>query len=206
MSFIDPAIAPNHRDRDDAPGESQLRSVLQASGRCSMFSSQSSLADRSAPPHYQASSDYASDLNLLPDLLQWLEWTSRSLLPPWKAKVMQWECQLIVTEGFTNAIRHAHAGLVDRDRSSLSVRIEVIQWPDLLELRVWDSGPGFAFDQALATVLAHPPDPLEGESGRGLLFMSRLADELTYQRWGQQNCLIAYKGSQPRSPQRSKAR
>ncbi len=98
------------------------------------------------------------------------------------------QCQLALIEGFTNAVRHAHADLPP----VTPIRIEVAVSDRAIDIRIWDQGPGFD----LATVLRHKitvnnPD---SEGGRGLKIMYLVADRLTYQPAADHgNCLHLHK-------------
>ncbi len=98
------------------------------------------------------------------------------------------QCQLALIEGFTNAVRHAHAGLP----LETPVGIEVSVSDRTIDIRIWDRGPGFD----LASMLRHKisvnnPD---SEGGRGLKIMYLVADRLTYEPAPDQgNCLHLHK-------------
>jgi serine/threonine-protein kinase RsbW len=98
------------------------------------------------------------------------------------------QCQLALIEGFTNAVRHAHAGLPPET----PVGIEVSVSDRTIDIRIWDRGPGFD----LASMLRHKisinnPD---SEGGRGLKIMYLVADRLTYEpALDQGNCLHLHK-------------
>ncbi|MGB3199537.1 MAG: ATP-binding protein [Nodosilinea sp.] len=98
------------------------------------------------------------------------------------------QCQLALIEGFTNAVRHAHAGLP----LGTPIRIEVTVSDRTIDIRIWDQGPGFD----LATVLRHRitvNDP-DSEGGRGLKIMYLVADRLTYDPTAESgNCLHLHK-------------
>lgn len=95
---------------------------------------------------------------------------------------------IALTEGFTNAVRHAHAELPPET----AIDIDFALWRDHLEIRIWDRGQPFN-PEAL-------PEPEPGallESGYGWFLLRRLADKVTYQRFQDgRNCLsiIQYEG------------
>ncbi len=94
------------------------------------------------------------------------------------------QCQLALIEGFTNAVRHAHAGLP----MATPVQIEVAVTEHDIDIRIWDRGPGFDLGSVLKTKLT--ADSREAEGGRGLKIMYLVADRLTYQAMPDQgNCL-----------------
>jgi serine/threonine-protein kinase RsbW len=123
-------------------------------------------------------------LNALVDVLSWFDQFQNSLLP-----YNVWlQCQLAIAEGFTNAVRHAH-----RDKSpDTLIELEVEIHSTLLEIRIWDEGPGFDIDTFLQTQPLTIDENAEG--GRGLSLIRQIADELTYSRRSdQRNCLYIAK-------------
>lgn len=98
------------------------------------------------------------------------------------------QCQLALIEGFTNAVRHAHAGLP----LETPVSIEVSVSDRTIDIRIWDRGPGFD----LASMLRHKisVNTPDSEGGRGLKIMYLVADRLTYDPAPEQgNCLHLHK-------------
>ncbi|PSN12193.1 anti-sigma regulatory factor [filamentous cyanobacterium CCT1] len=98
------------------------------------------------------------------------------------------QCQLALIEGFTNAVRHAHAGLP----LATPVRIEVAVSDRTIDIRIWDQGPGFDLSSMLRhKITVNNPD---SEGGRGLKIMYLVADRLTYEPVPDQgNCLHLHK-------------
>ena len=132
----------------------------------------------------RASLQVSTDLNALVDVLSWFDQFQDSLLPydVWL------QCQLAIAEGFTNAVRHAH-----RNKSpDTPVDLEVEIHSDLLEIRIWDQGPGFDIDHYFRTRPLKVDENAEG--GRGLSLMHQIADTLQYSRTNdQRNCLCISK-------------
>ena len=123
-----------------------------------------------------------TDLSNLEKVLIWFEKNHTSLVP--ENMVMQ--CKTALAEGFTNAVRHAHRDLPD----STPIEIEVILEERTLEMRIWDFGQPFDFESKLQSLLQETFEPLEKPNGRGLIFMHRLTDELSYTRTSdKRNCL-----------------
>lgn len=125
-----------------------------------------------------------TDLNALPQVLEWFDQLNCFPVPP---KVWM-ECQLALVEGFTNAVRHAHVG----KPPELLIDLEAQVFSDYIELRIWDQGAPFDLVQWLHTM----PNALdsEAEGGRGLRLMERIADVLTYTRTSDlRNCLLIVK-------------
>ncbi len=87
---------------------------------------------------------------------------------------------LALTEGFTNAVRHAHAKLPpDTD-----IVIDLTLANHRVEIRIWDYGEPFNPELL--------PEPKPGElldSGYGWFLLRRLTDEVTYGRVKQRNYL-----------------
>lgn len=132
-----------------------------------------------------------TDLNALSQVLVWFETDAAPLLP----EKIYWECKLAVAEGFTNAVRHAHQGLP----STTPIKLEVIFFTQYLEMKIWDKGKPFDLISKLKhQIKLHKNfDPKKDdvpESGRGLIWMKELTDELNYIRTpDQRNCLFMVK-------------
>ena len=124
-----------------------------------------------------------TDLNALTQVLAWFDQFKGSLLCE-----HDWlQCQLLLAEAFTNAVRHAH-----KDRPvELLIDIEVVMFATQIEIRLWDWGDPFNLAQRLECL------PLtfeqEAEGGRGLQLMRKLADGLSYTRLDHRNCLLIVK-------------
>jgi serine/threonine-protein kinase RsbW len=116
-----------------------------------------------------------------------LLWLDRLYEPSIPQKI--WEaCKLAVTEGFTNAVRHAHHGL----ESNTPIDIEVTLYSKSLEVRIWDQGPGFNLKEKLQS-LEEMPGYLS-EVGRGLKILQNITDQLSYTRTeNNRNCLLIVK-------------
>lgn len=98
------------------------------------------------------------------------------------------QCQIALAEGFTNAVRHAHAHLP----VTTPVVIEMAVSDRTIDLRIWDQGPGFDFHGVLAHQ-DHQGDR-DAEQGRGLSILRRVADQLSYDSDpGKGNCLHLHK-------------
>lgn len=124
-----------------------------------------------------------TDLNALVDVLSWFDQFSGSPLSD-----RDWQqCQLVLAEGFTNAVRHAHCGRP----VELLIDIEVMIFAEQLEIRLWDYGSPFN----LAHQLEQLPSSFDcdAEGGRGLQLMQKLTDGLSYTRTGKRNCLLLVK-------------
>ncbi len=93
---------------------------------------------------------------------------------------------LALTEGFTNAVRHAHAHLPP----DTAINIDFDLANDCVEIRIWDQGQPFNPD-----LLPEPqPGELLDNGGYGWFLLRRLADRVTYQRLQDgRNCLSIVK-------------
>lgn len=94
---------------------------------------------------------------------------------------------LALTEGFTNAVRHAHAHLP----ADTAITIDLDLYRDRVEIRILDQGAPFNPELL--------PEPQPGElldSGYGWFLLRRLVDRVTYQRLQDgRNCLSIVKYS-----------
>jgi serine/threonine-protein kinase RsbW len=115
-----------------------------------------------------------SDLNALSQVLEWFEHLDHDAV----AQMTWMQCQLMLAEGFTNAVRHAHH---DRPSTTL-IDLEVSILADRIEIRIWDQGAPFDLDRQLKSLLEAPTDDRLQEQGRGLKLMYRVTDFLVYTR------------------------
>jgi serine/threonine-protein kinase RsbW len=134
--------------------------------------------------HFQL--EVRSEITALQQVLYWFERFIMPLLP----KQQGWQCELALTEAFTNVVRHAHNGLP----SNTPIELEVDIARDFLEMRIWDWGIPFDFSKHLQNLDKDRLSSLEKEGGRGLQLLDRLTDELYYFRVGdRRNCLVMRK-------------
>jgi len=126
-----------------------------------------------------------TDLKALTQVSEWLENIVLPLIP----QDLWWQCSLIVNEGFTNAVRHAHQNLP----SETPIDLEVKVFADYLEIRIWDRGQPFNLKAKLHSIIQEQRDPLDREGERGLVFMYKLTDKLCYIRTDDRNCLVMRK-------------
>jgi len=88
---------------------------------------------------------------------------------------------IAVAEGFTNAVRHAHADLPPETPIIIEVNLE----SDRITIHIWDRGQPFDPNQ-----LTEPqPGSLLCNGGYGWFLLRRAVDRAAYQRRGRQNCL-----------------
>jgi serine/threonine-protein kinase RsbW len=135
-------------------------------------------------PLKRAQIQVVTDLSALAQVLSWFDQFSHPPIP----NVVWLQCQLILAEGFTNAVRHAHDGYP----SDTPIDIEVVMLSDALEIRIWDRGAPFDLETKIKTMPREMDKHAEG--GRGLKLMKRMSDQLKYTREGDdRNCLFALK-------------
>lgn len=143
-------------------------------------------------PIQEFSLQLTTELESLEDLLEWFEKIALKYLEDRD----YWQCQLALTEGFTNAVRHAHENLPP----TTPIDLKILFFPHSLEIQVWDRGQPFDLEAELRDRLEQKAYKLDGnlgeltEGGRGLVWMSELMDDLRYIRDAhQRNCLILRK-------------
>ncbi len=83
------------------------------------------------------------------------------------------QLNLALAEGFTNAVRHAHADLP----SATPIEIELVLQPQQVEICIFDRGAPFDPDS-----LTEPQPGALREGGYGWFLLRRLADQVTYDR------------------------
>jgi serine/threonine-protein kinase RsbW len=123
-----------------------------------------------------------SDLTILSQVLGWLDRFYSQHLSGLNWSEYQLNClKLAVTEGFTNAVRHAHEGLPPE--TTIDIELELSD--NQIEIRIWDWGKPFNPD----TLPAPKPGELKG-GGYGWHLLRRLSDQAVYERrQNDQNCL-----------------
>jgi serine/threonine-protein kinase RsbW len=128
-----------------------------------------------------------TDMKALTSVLEWWENIVLPGLPadfPWP-----WQGGLIIAEGFTNVVRHAHQNLPPTTLIDLEVKL----FADYLEIRIWDRGQPFKLEAILHSRMQQQHN-LDSEGGRGLVFMYKLTDDLRYIRTDDlRNCLVMRK-------------
>ena len=97
------------------------------------------------------------------------------------------QLNLALAEGFTNAVRHAHATLPE----ATPIDIELTVSPEELEIRIFDRGEPFDPNS-----LIEPKPGVLREGGYGWFLLRRLADRVSYDCVQDQlNCLSIVKTS-----------
>ncbi|NJK62303.1 MAG: ATP-binding protein [Synechococcaceae cyanobacterium SM2_3_1] len=127
----------------------------------------------------------SSQLRELDRLLDWFQQLGSDILP---SNTID-QCQLLLSEGFTNVVNHAHE---DRPiETQIEIQADILI--DSVEIRIWDQGNGFDLESKLTQLLESTPNT-EAEGGRGLLIISKIADQLSYLPCDdQRNCLYMIK-------------
>lgn len=130
---------------------------------------------------YQDHMTVNSNLTVLNHLQKWFEtfWLNHDPLVARRDNQL-YRLNLALAEGFTNAVRHAHSGL----SSDTSIDIRVALNDDQMEIQIWDWGQPFD-----PNGLVEPKPGTLQEGGYGWYLLRRLADEVSYDRKGQRNCL-----------------
>lgn len=91
---------------------------------------------------------------------------------PWLGQQFD-RLNLALAEGFTNAVRHAHAELPQ----STPIELALSWQPERIEICIFDQGPPFNPDS-----LSEPKPGALREGGYGWFLMRKLADHVTYDR------------------------
>ena len=89
---------------------------------------------------------------------------------------------LALAEGFTNAVRHAHADLP----STTPITIELVMEADKIEIFIFDQGQPFNPDS-----LSEPKPGVLREGGYGWFLLRRLADQVTYSPIANQSASVS---------------
>lgn len=111
-----------------------------------------------------------SDLDEIETVLRWFQQLADPAVPP----ELWMQAQLGLVEGFTNAVRHAHADLDPPPPVQLSVQVSSQRFC----VQILDQGAPFDFEAALATVEkaveTSDHDPLAREAHWGLVMLLKL--------------------------------
>jgi serine/threonine-protein kinase RsbW len=104
------------------------------------------------------------------------------------------QCNLVLIEGLTNVIRHAHEFLP----ADTPIDIEVTLLEGALELRIWDFGQPFDLKAELDRLSQQKFNPLDIDSiptgGRGLAITNTVSDYFSYDRTTDgRNCFLIRK-------------
>lgn len=117
-----------------------------------------------------------------------LSWFNQLNQPPLSDMTIWWQCQTVLLEGFANVVDHAHKNLPPET----PIDLEAVRFSNYIEIRIWDYGMPFDFEEKLQEVSAL--DDEDNERGRGLIIIAEVADELRYERTDDaRNCLVIVK-------------
>lgn len=127
-----------------------------------------------------------SDLSVLTYVQEWFDqFCSRYTNQLFWLRGQLYPLNLALTEGFSNAVRHAHHDLP----SETDIDIDLTLWDDRIEIRIWDHGPPFDPDR-----LVEPKPGTLRKGGYGWFLLRRLADHVVYERNPDgRNCLLIVK-------------
>lgn len=130
----------------------------------------------------------SGDLKALDDVLSRFNKINQPSIPK-----KDWlQCQLALTEGFTNAVRHAHKHL----STEIPIEIEITLRRQSMEMRIWDYGPPFDLEAFVENLSEKVNNRSEG--GRGIEILQKIADHLSYVRTDEnRNCLLIVKQFSP---------
>jgi serine/threonine-protein kinase RsbW len=92
-------------------------------------------------PHKKISIQRPTDIKSVTQVLSWLEQLDALPIP----EAVLHQCKLVVIEGFTNAVRHAHKNLP----RETPIELEITVFSERLEIKIWDAGKPFDFKAKL---------------------------------------------------------
>ncbi|MEW6745937.1 MAG: ATP-binding protein [Planctomycetota bacterium] len=124
----------------------------------------------------QARLTISSDIALLGLLGDWAVALARAVPGAEGAIDLELNLRLVLTELFSNCIRHAY-----NDTPDGQVEIEFKAGPGGIDVSVTDSGPGLPPHVDIDN-LQLPEDNAQADAGRGLFLVRQLVDRLTYAR------------------------
>ncbi|BAS57847.1 MULTISPECIES: ATP-binding protein [Leptolyngbya] len=139
----------------------------------------------------------SSNLTVLNHVQKWFErfWFQHDPHFPRRENQLH-RLNLALAEGFTNAVRHAHSGLSNETQ----IDIQVALHDDRMEIEIWDWGQPFDPNN-----IREPQPGTLQEGGYGWFLLRRLADEVSYNRQGQRNCLKIVKYTPETRPSETRA-
>ncbi|MCU0552030.1 MAG: ATP-binding protein [Leptolyngbya sp. Prado105] len=110
-----------------------------------------------------------SDLSAIAQILHWFERFRQSPI----SQSTWLQGQIALVEGFTNAVRHAHAHLP----MQTSITLEASLLRNRLEIKIWDQGAPFDLEQLLDQVEQNYPNPSEHVEHWGGSLFRKLRDQ-----------------------------
>ncbi len=131
--------------------------------------------------HKQAHLVLGSQIKELDRVLDWFQEVGANAL----SEAASYQCQLLLSEGFSNAVVHAHQG----KPSDTPIEIQIRLSDDRVEILIWDRGEGFDLLDRLRMLSERGISSCE-VGGRGLLILSTLTSRIDYQSCQDgRNCL-----------------
>lgn len=101
------------------------------------------------------------------------------------------QSEIALVEIFTNAVRHAHRNYPEETPIEIVLELQ----SDRLEIKIWDRGQPFDLMNCIESL----PDRIDPnrEGGRGLKIIKEVADQLSYTRQQDRNCLTMIRYFKP---------
>ncbi len=124
--------------------------------------------------------EVTSSLDQLTAVEDWFEqWCSLAIANdmPWLAEYRYALC-LILAEGFTNAVRHAHA----KHPPETPIRLEISARPEHVQVNIWDYGEPFDPLSLPPYDSSHFDASNAPTGGYGWFLMRKLSDQISYER------------------------
>jgi serine/threonine-protein kinase RsbW len=127
-----------------------------------------------------------SNIAVLTQVQEWFErFCARYSSQQFWLKSQLYPLRLALTEGLSNAVRHAHHDLP----AETVIEIDLTLWDDRIEIRIWDRGQPFDPNQ-----IEEPQPGTLRQGGYGWFLLRRLADQVVYERDSDgRNCLLIVK-------------
>ncbi len=126
-----------------------------------------------------------TDITVSERVLSWFEQLNQ---PSMTDKRTWWQCRLLLQEGFTNIVEHAHKNLP----FATPIDIDAVRFERHIEIRIWSHGSPFDLEQKLRKTPEFENN--DDERGRGLRIIAEIADELSYSKLdNDQYCLFIMK-------------
>ncbi|MBD1912887.1 MULTISPECIES: ATP-binding protein [unclassified Leptolyngbya] len=128
----------------------------------------------------------SSDLSVINDVQDWFRQFCNPYVRDFNwLKQQFYPLHLALTEGFSNAVRHAHQELP----SETEIDLDLALWNDRIEIRIWDRGEPFDPNS-----IEEPELGVPRLGGYGWFLIRRLADKAVYERSQDgRNCLVIVK-------------
>ena len=122
-----------------------------------------------------------TDITASERVLSWFEQLNQPVI---NDKKIWWQCRLLLQEGFTNIVEHAHNNLP----FATPIDIDAVRFEQHIEIRIWSYGPPFDLEQKLREISEFEDN--DDERGRGLRIMAEIADKLSYDKPDKDRCCL----------------